>query len=82
VDIKVTPKKTANVIIGEDTYKMRVPSVKTAEKYFKVLKDQESVSGILDLLEELGLPKSASEDLDIMQLQEILEGLTTLSKKK
>jgi hypothetical protein len=83
VDIKVSPKRTANVQIGEDSYKVRVPTVLQAEKYFGDIKqDEGSGQKVIELLVELGLPKGVCEDLDILQMSEILEGLTSLTKKK
>jgi hypothetical protein len=81
MDIKVSPKRIANVLIGEDSYKLRVPSVLEAEKHFKQIQENESYGKIVDMLDDLGLPREVSEGLDILQLSEILEGLTSLSKK-
>jgi len=82
VDIKVSPKRTANVLIGEDSYKVRVPTVLEAEKYFDDVKDEKSGAKVIEMLAELGLPKEVSTQLDILQLSEILEGITSLTKKK
>ncbi len=81
LEIKVSPKRTAKVIIGEDSWTLRVPTVLQAEKYQKELKKSDSLSKIVDMLADLGLPKDTCNQLDVMQITEILEGLTTLSKK-
>jgi len=84
MDLDLGSKAICNVKVGGSEYKMSAPTVKQSETYQKSLgkKQGSEMGAFIDLLAELGLPKEVSEDLDVIQIRKLSEGLLGLVEKK
>lgn len=78
--MKEFKKKILEVKIFGEVHELRFPSVKTAIEFEKQFKD-ESINAVLNLLENCGLPKNVSEELDLEQLRELVDTLVAVKKK-
>lgn len=76
MEIKVV-KKVIRVVVGDDAYEVKKPTVGQAEKYSKL---EPGVSNTLAMLDELGLPSAVSQELDLDTLQEIIAALMPQKK--
>ena len=84
MDLDLGEKAICNVKVGGKEYKMSAPTVRQSEIYQKTLakKSGSEMSAFISLLEELGLPKQISENLDLVQVRKLSEGLLGLVEKK
>ena len=79
-------KTVINVKLDGQEYKIGAPTVRQSEKYqakidSKAAKGKE-LDAFIDLLGELGLPRDVSENLDVVQIKKLSEGLLGLVEKK
>ena len=84
MDLDLGEKAVCNVKVGGKEYKMSAPTVKQSEVYQAKLskKKDGEMSAFIDLLEDLGLPRNISENLDVVQVRKLSEGLLGLVEKK
>ncbi len=83
LEIKRENKEHKARIFGEELT-LREPSYKESRMYSKKvegLDEAEQGDALIDFLEELGLPKSCSEEMTTMQITDVVE-LLMPSKKK
>lgn len=84
MDLDLGSKAVCNVKVGGKEYKMSAPTVKQSENYQKSLSKSKGgeMNAFIDLLDELGLPREVSENLDVVQVRKLSEGLLGLVEKK
>lgn len=86
MDLDLGSKVTCNVKVDGAEYKISAPTVLQTEKYQKELNkvenDGQSVGAFIDFLEQLGMPRNVSQNLDVVQLRKLSEGLLGLVEKK
>jgi len=84
MDLDLGEKAVCNVKVGGKEYKMNAPTVKQSESYQKNMakKKDGEMTAFIDLLDELGLPREVSENLDVVQVRRLSEGLLGLVEKK
>ena len=78
-EIKVV-KKQIKVVVGKDNYLLTIPSARQI-KAFSERKDAETIDGVIELLDMLGLPKDVAWDIDSGSLSQIVSGLIPSEKK-
>jgi hypothetical protein len=77
-------KRSLQLKIYGEAFKMRFPTVGETREYAKHLKGSEeadATESLLDFLEKLGLPKRVSEDMEADHLAELCEELMPSKKK-
>ena len=77
-------RSVLKVKIEGEAYDLHAPTVSQTEKFQKELKGQEDdqMGAFMSLLEELGLPKTITQKLDVVQVRKLSDGLLGMVEKK
>ena len=84
MDLDLGSKVVCNVKVNGQEYKMSAPTVKQTDELNvkSKAKNADELKVYLDFIEDLGMPRKVAENLDVVQLQKLTEGLLGLVKKK
>ncbi len=85
MDIDLGEKPKAKVKLGASVYPMDVPTVRQAMEFKKKIDDtdeNDQALVFLDLITDLGMPKSAADKLSVQQLTKLAQGLMGDAEKK
>lgn len=83
MDLDLGEKASLKVKVGEESYKVAIPTVKQAINFKKELDGNEGQEAqvFIDLLSKLGMPKEIAEDLSLSQMSKLADALMGASKK-
>ena len=84
MDLDLGSKSVMNVKVGGKEYKISAPTVSQTEAYQKTVGKKENLSTgpFIKFLADLGMPEDVSQNLDVVQMRKLSEGLLSLVEKK
>lgn len=84
MDLDLGKSVVYRVKIGSEVYEMKAPRAKYVNDFRKKIATDEGneVEHFIKFVVDHGLPKKVAEDLDVVQLNKLAEGLTGSNEKK
>ena len=84
MDLDLGSNAKVNVKVNGGAHKMRVPTVRESQWYQKEIskKGSDAFDTLLSFIVKLGMPMDAAEELDLIQIRKLSEGLLAVSEKK